>query len=339
MKIITDINECNKLIENHKNSIFDSYGYKKILNSYYNPDAYLFFVDGKDVIPLVVKNNLVTFFGGAKHNHANTLPNNKTLLNSMLSYLKKEDYRFQLTAINKDYFDLLDESNQYLDVLYPAEWHYKQIQDYDIKNIFEVSSRNMRTRLNRMGRITQDYTFTTLTFIEFKEQFSVLIKKHISYFSDRGKETFWKGNEDFLLNLLTYFNKEENLLVRIIKLKQEIVGISILVYNNEEMIYYFSSPFKKDDQYITQIIYLADLKIAKQISTGTKISQFNALRGTYTNKKRFGFKPIPLYALVKDDRWIVQADSENDPKSYESIYGKSNRSRIEQVQPANNNLS
>ncbi len=98
------------------------------------------------------------------------------------------------------------------------------------------------------------------------------------------------------------------------------------------MIYYFPSSFNKDDQYITQIVYLADLEMAKKISTGTKISQFNALRGTYTNKKRFGFTPIPLYALVKDDSWIVQADSENDSKSYESIYGKSSRSRIEQVQ-------
>ena len=189
----------------------------------------------------------------------------------------------------------------------------------------------MRVRLNHIERIIQDYTFTTLAFTEFKEQFSVLIKKHISYFSDRGKETIWKDNEDFLLKLLTYFNKEENLLVRLVKLKQEIVGISILVYNNEEMIYYFASSLKKDDHYISQSMYLDELKIAKRISTGTKISQSNALRGAYSNKKRFGFTPIPLYALVKDDSWIVQADSEIDPNTYESVYCRSIWGRMEQV--------
>ncbi len=76
-------------------------------------------------------------------------------------------------------------------------------------------------------------------------------------------------------------------------------------------------------------MYLDNLKIAKQISTGTKITKVNAMRGAYANKKRFGFTPIPLYALVKDDSWIVQADSEIDPKSYESVYGRSSWGRME----------
>ena len=328
MKIITDIYECHKLIENHKNSILDSYGYKNILNLHYNPDAYLFFVDGEDVIPLVVKNNFVTFFGGSRYNEAHALPNNKVLLNGMLSYLKKENYRFQLTSIKKDYFDLLEESNKYFDVPYPLEWHYKQVQHYDIEHIIEVSSKNRRKSLKRIINKIQDYTFTTLSFTEFEAQFSLLIEKHISYFSERGKESGWKGNEDSLHELLTYFNKEENLLIRLIKIKQDTIGIYVLVYNNEEMIYYFSSSLKKDDHYISQIIFLDMLRAAKKISTGTNITQLNAMRGTTVNKKRFGFTPVPFFALVKDDNWIVQADSDIDSESYESVYGRSIWGRI-----------
>ncbi len=328
MKIITDIDECHKIIQSCKKSFFNSYGYKKILNSYYNPDAYLFFIDGEDVIPLVVKNNLVTFFGGAQHNHAHILPNNKALLNSMLSYLKKEDYRFQLISINKDYFDLLIDSNKYFDVPYPTEWHYKQIQHYDIMNILESSNKKKRKRLKLIMNKSKNYTFTTLSFTEFKSQFNFLIKKHINYFSNRGKETVWKGNEDLLLNLLTYFNQEENLLIRLIKLKEDIVGFSILIYNNEEMVFAYAYSLKQDDHNISKIMYLDNLKIAKQVSTGTKITQLNAMRGTTTNKKRFGFTPVPLYALVKDDSWIVQVNSDIEPKSYGSVYGRSSWGHI-----------
>ena len=327
MKIITDINECHKTIQNHKNSIFDSYGYKNILNRHYDPDAYLFFVDGEDVIPLVVKNNLVTFFGGTRFFNVHTLPKNGPLLNSMLSYLKKENYRFHLSSIIKDYFDLLEESNKYFDVPYPVTWHYKQVQHYDIENILEISSKNRRKSLKRIMNKIQDYTFVTLSFSEFESQFSLLIEKHSNYFSERRKETYWKGNEDFLLKLLTYFNEEENLFIRLVKLKQDIVGIYILVYNNKEMIFYFGSSLKKDDHYISQIMYFDMLEIAKKIATKTTITQLNGLRGGFTNKIKFGFMPVPLYALVNNDNWIVQTDSDIDPESYESVYGRSSWGR------------
>ena len=329
MNIITDKNECHKIIQNHKHSILDSYGYKNILNRHYDPDAYLFFVEGEDVIPLVVKNDFVTFFGGTRYNEAHALPNNKALLNGMLSYLKKENYRFQLTSIKKDYFDLLEESNRYFDVPYPVEWHYKQIQHYDIENIIETSGRSTQKKLKYLRNKVDDYTLETLSFAEFEVQFTLLIEKHTSYFSERGKESGWKGKEDFLLELLTYFNKEENLLIRLIKMKQDMVGIYMLVYNNEEMIYYFSSSLKKDDHYISQIIYLDIFEFAKQISTGTNITQLNAMRGNAVNKKRFGFTPVPLYALVQDDNWIVQTDGDVDPESYENVYGRNIWGRTE----------
>ena len=328
MKILTDKIECNKIIENSTNSILDSYGYKKILNSHYNPDAYLFFVDGKDIIPLVIKNNLVTFYGGTQHNHINSLPNNKVLLNDMLSYLKKEEFCFQLTSIKKDYFSLLEESNKYFDVPYPVEWHYKQVQHYDEVNLFEASSKNMKKCFKRIANRIQDYTFTTLTFIEFKAQFNVIIKKHIHYFSERGIESVWKDDKYLLLKILTYFNKEENLFIRRINLKEDIIGISIIVYNNEEMILYFGTSLEKEDHYISQIIYLEELKIAKEISNKTKITQVNALRGSFTNKQKLGFTPVPLYALASENDWVVQTDQDIEPEQYDSIYGRSNWGRI-----------
>ncbi len=322
MEIITDINECNKIIQNHKNSIIDSYGYKKILNLRYDPDAYLFFVDGEDVIPLVVKNNLVTFYGCPRFNETDSLPNNKILLNEMLSYLEKEGYDFRLLSIHKDCFNLLEDKNKQYDVPYPVEWHYKDIQHFDKLDILHGVTGKKRWEYKRVLKKSQNYTCTTMSFSEFKVQFDFLIKAHTDYFAERGKESVWKNNEDFLFEQLKYFEKEENLIIRTIKMKQHIVALYTLVYNTEEMIYFFGTSLKKEDPYISKIMYFDILETAKKIASGTKITQLNALRGTAINKKRFGFSPAPLYALVKDDNWIRQADSDIDPKSFESIYGR-----------------
>ena len=327
MKIITDKNECHRIIQNHKHSILESYGYKNILNRHYNPDAYLFFVDGEDVIPLVVKNNVVTFFGGTQHN-IYTLPNNGPLLNSMLSYLKKENYCFHLSSIKKDYFDLLEESNKYFDVPYPAEWHYKQVQYYDKINIIEASHGKKRQQLRQILKKSKDYTFITLAFSEFKRQFHFIMQAHLNYFSDRGIESIWKNNEDFFLELLTYFNKNENLLIRLIKLKQDIVGISISIYNNDEIIFFFISSLTKNNPFIIKIMYFDMLEMAKKLTDSSKITHLNALRGAMSNKGKFGMTPVPLYALVKDNNWIVRTDSDVDPESYRSVYGRSSWGRM-----------
>ena len=329
MKIVTNENECYAIIENYKNSILDSTGYKKILNSHYNPDAYLFFVDGEDVIPLVVKNNLVTFYGHPSFNVTDSLRSNKTLLNEILFYLKEEDYDFHLLSIYNDYFDLLEDKNKQYDVPYPVEWHYKDIQHFDKLNILNGVTGKRRVRYKRMLKECQNYTSATISFAEFKNQFDFFIKAHIDYFLERGIESVWKNNENFLLEQLEYFENEENLIIRTISLKQNIIAFYTLVYNNEEIIALFGTALTKEDSYISKAIYLDTLETGKQIASGTKITQLNGSRGTAVNKKIFGFIPVPLYALVKDDNWVVQRDSSIDPESYESVYGRNSWGQAE----------
>ena len=327
MKIITDKDECDKIIKNYKNTILDSYGYKKILNSRYNPDSFLFFIDGKDIIPLVVKNDLVTFYGGTQHNHINFFPNNATLINNMLTYLKNQGYSFQLLSMYKDYFNVLDQSNKYFDVPYPTEWHYKNIKQYNKMNIINSFSGKKRVKYNRILRESNKYTFIQLSFAEFKAKYPVLIKAHNNYFLNRGKKSVWEGNENLLLDLLEYFKREENIFIHLIQLDQDVVGLYIHIYNYEEIIYFFASSLKEDDCYISKIMYFDALETAKKIANGTNISELNAARGAFTNKKSFGLKPVPLYALVKDDNWIVQVDKDIELQDYNEIYGRNSWGR------------
>ena len=327
MKIITDISECEEIIRNYNNSILDSYGYKKILNSYYKPDSFLFFVEGEDVIPLVVKNNLVTFYGGTQNNHINSLPSNKKFFNNVLSYLKNENYDFQLLSIDNDYFDTLDEINKHFDVPFPAEWHYNDIQNYDKINIINSVTGKQRWKFKRALKAKNNYTFSTMSFTELKSEFDSIMQAHINYFLHRGKKSIWENQEDLLFELLCYFDKEENLFIRLIKQKDDTVGIYIHIYDHSEVINLFISSLKKEDHYISKVMYFDALECAKHIANENDISKFNAIRGAFTNKKKFGLTPSPLYALVKDDNWIVKVDQDIDPQYYNDIYGRNSWGR------------
>lgn len=330
MKIITNEKECNEIIGNYKNSILDSSVYKKILNSHYDPDSFLFFVEGNDFVPLVVKNNLVTLYGCPRFNETDSLPNNETMLNEMFSYLEKEDYDFQLLSIHKDYFGLLEEKNKQYDVPFSVEWHYKNIQEFDKLDILNGVNGRKRRKYKRVLRESQNYIYATMSFVDFEVQFNFLIKAHTDYFSKRGKGSVWENNEDFLFEQLKYFEEKENLLIRTISSQHQVVALYTLVYNNEEMIYFFGTSLKKEDPYISKIMYFDILETAKQIASGTKTTQLNALRGTAVNKKRFGFAPRALYALVKDHNWTVQTDPDIDPSEYDNIYGRDSWGRLKQ---------
>ena len=54
-------------------------------------------------------------------------------------------YKTSKAFSGKEALDLI--SNKYFDVPYPVEWHYKQVQHYDIGNLIEACSRNMRKRI------------------------------------------------------------------------------------------------------------------------------------------------------------------------------------------------
>lgn len=326
MRVIID---CNDYIKSCRNTILDSYGYKRIINSSFDPDGSISFVEKDDAITLVVKKDRITFYGGSRHNHMTLLPNNKNLYNEMLSYLVEEGCIFQLTSIGNDVYPFLNNSNKYYDVPFPAEWHFENIQQYEMADILNSVHGKKRWEFKRVLRKSEEYTFKTLPFIEFQDKYDLIMQRHISYFSDRGKESVWKDNEDLLFRILEYFHVEEKLLIRLIECKQRPKAIYAISYNSEEMIYYFGSSLDKEDPYITRIMYFDMLGVAKKLSIGTNIASLNALRGAFANKRRFGFKPVPLYALVNDNDWVVQKDKDIDPLSYKAIYGRDNWGRIE----------
>ena len=320
MEIIKDPRICETLIKDYKKTILNSYGYKKILNDFYNPDEYLFFKNDLEVIPLVAKNNIVTFYGGMQHNHYNSLNVSKTFLNDVLSYLHQEKKVFQLLSLENDPYAMLNNNNSQFDVPYPAIWIYQNIVDYTMDNLLSTYNSKKRWQMKRVLRNQPSYTFEDMSFENFLNNYNLIIQLHNQYFKDRDLISVWENNEDLLLQLLKYFKENENIIIRTIKKENVLHAIYVIVYNNKELIYYFGTSLKSNDNYISKLMYFDMLDNANQIALRYNIDSFDALRGGFSNKKRFNFKPKALYALVHDQQWIVKRDSDLTEEEYKDVY-------------------
>ena len=116
MHIVTEPSKCEKIYQGHYRSILNSYGFKRILNKYYRPDSYLFFTDRNEFNPYIVKNKLITFYGGKPFNHFNSLSNNMKLINRTLQYISSRQYRYHLTSITNNPHQLLMPDNRKYEV-------------------------------------------------------------------------------------------------------------------------------------------------------------------------------------------------------------------------------
>ncbi|WP_201352015.1 hypothetical protein [Hydrogenimonas urashimensis] len=314
---------CEKILAGLDNSILDGFGYKKILNDWYRPQTYLFFRFGREIVPLVIKDNLVTFYGGSQFNHANFLPENPELINSTIRYLMKHHRHFRLTSITNDIFPLLEKAHMRFDVPYPPEWHYEKGEIFHPETfISRLQGYKIRRSFKYAFNKKKGYSFQTLAFDQFHTLFPKLVQKHIEYFKERGLESAWEGKENLLFSILEYFEKNMHLLIRYISHRGNPAALYTIVYSEKEMILYFGGSLNKDDHYISKIWYYDMLEQATTIADRLQIPTINALRGNFANKRRFGFTPRPLYALVNDPEWEIRKDPNIREEEYENLYGR-----------------
>ena len=318
MTLLTDPTKYLQSIATYKHSILDSYGYKKILNDHYAPDEYLLFSDSHTLVPLVRKNDLVTFFGGTQHNHYNTFPLTPTGLKTVLEELTKNDLKFRLLSMTQDPMKILPPDFQKYDVPLPVTWIYKNIQSYDEAEYLAQLKGKKKWYMKRTIGKKNNYSFEKMDFADFRSVYQSILYKHNRYFRDRGKKSVWENNENLLLDILEYFDTEEKLCIVTIQ-RLTIVGIYILVYNDNEMIYYFGTSLDYQDNEISKILYLDMLEKARDIARTYDIMDFDALPGGFSNKKRFLFFPVPLYGLVNDPDWVVKYDPELTAEEYDRL--------------------
>ncbi|MFW3405397.1 GNAT family N-acetyltransferase [Aliarcobacter butzleri] len=314
IKIITDKITCENILRTKKSDkiIEGNYQYKKILNDFYSPEQYLFFIKEKDVIPLVIKDSLVSFYGGIHYNEYNNLPQDKQLVNFVLNYLKEHNLEFRLLSIRDDYYDILDDEQ--IDVPYGANWEIKDVPSYSLEDV--LSQHNSKERNNLLRCIKKQDEYEIYLENDFSDLEKIL-RAMSDYFKNRNISFGWNFKEKLFIELIHYFKKNFNLTYKVLKKSNYIHGVYILIYNDNEVIYFFGGPLLRDNN-ISTLIYNDLLKEVKQLN----IKKLDAMRGSFGYKKKFGFKPKPLYALVSDNRWNKMLDSDFSIEEYNKLFNR-----------------
>lgn len=324
MKIITNKDKCEALIGSLNDSILNAYSYKRLLNEFYQPDDFIFIEHDDDVLPLVSKHGLATFYGGTTHNAATRLPTSPPLINEALRHLSLEGYRFQFVSISNDVFPYLSPEHKQYDVPYKVEWHHHDIRRYNPEILKEGCTGKKLWSWKRIFRKKDSYTFVTIDFETLERRFDELMKAHNAYFQERDKASVWSGTESLLLQILANFSRHHQLFIRLILKDDEPRALYTIVYTTTEMIYYFGGSMNHSDQFVSKIMYLDMLEQTAIIAraSGSSVESLNGLAGAFTNKPVFGFSPKPLYALVKDPNWIIRPDPDIEPTLYYKTYGR-----------------
>lgn len=310
MLIVSSKKHCEALLPDNYKSLLNNYQYKRILNEFYDPDAYLFFTDGVDLIPLVKKNGIVTFYGGIHYNEYNTLTTNQALLNYATEYLVSKNYHFRLLSITNDFSENLNLKNRKYDVPYNVNWIFNNIGNYKTKNLLDNFSKKKRYKINRIVKQKDNYSYTALSYDDLKSKLDLLHNLHLDYFQNRGLNSGWEGKDVLLKQILEYFNQTANLFVKVVKKDNKYVGMYILVYNNDEIVYLFGGPLDENDINMSMLIYIDILENAQIIAKKYGIMDLDGMRGSFGYKKKLQFTPNPLYALVHDINWHPKFDSD-----------------------------
>ncbi len=322
MRIVTDKNTAEEMISDYNNSLLDCFEYKKIINESYMPDKFLFFEEHGQVFPLVVKDGIVTFYGGMRHNHYNSYKIETNFLNKVLYYLESKRYNYRLLSLTDDLFPKLEGDYQCFDVPCPVSWRYNNIKAFTLESFLNRYPSKKRRKMQNILNHGDEYAVNLIDFDMFVKQFSSLIILHKKYFRDRGLQSVWEGNEMLLLKIIHYFQKVAYVKIKVFRKDQCLKGMYIMVYNETELLHYFGSSFDVKDPFISKLIYFDLLESAATLAGSSSIGYLDALPGSYGNKKRFGFSPIPLYALVHDPEWVIRRDDSLTQEEYWKLYGR-----------------
>ena len=326
MVLVTDKKECYHLAEEYFSSkkdcrILSKWEVKKTLNDFFEPDGYLFFKSDNNILPLVTKKNVCYFFGGDlpfnEENEASTPP-----LSAAIQFLSKNNFLFKLTSINNDPIFHLKKDQKKIDVPFNQSWIYKNIVEFDETEFIASQKKKKRDKLKSAKKLASNTQIITVSGLEYRSLYldEALVKTN-DVFAQRGLVNCWKNKKQLLNKLFDGFVNEFPSFNRVFidsQSKQMIASYNMFL-NEDEIFLAFSNCFDFKKQNLQFAVYLDILKNASSLTT-SKNSYVNAGRGNFGYKKRMGFEPSPVYALVNHPEWKTQKDKDLTSEETIALY-------------------
>jgi hypothetical protein len=327
MIVVTDKEKCYKLAKifymQNKSTILNDWELKKTLNDSFSPDAYYFFVENNDLLPVVAKDNICYFFGGnMPFNDDNRIVKNKKLLNNAISFFKNKDLEFVLTSIDDDALNMLDFENKKFDVPFNQKWIIENINNFNIDSFIAKSKKKKRDKLKRAVKLYDKLKVVNISNEEYvKVYLNKILSMKIKSFEDRGKKNAWVNHKGLYRTLFKLFFEKYDCVNNIIFLNDSIVASYNLVKHENEIFLAFSNCYDNSLDYVQFFTYIDIIKSASDFSKcDNSICFLNAGRGNFGYKKRMGFIPVPMYALVDSKNWIIKKNKDITENETMSLY-------------------
>ncbi len=321
-EIITDLQSCRSLWEANQEEALPFGDWELRAYGAETSEITPYFLRHKELetlLPLGLSGDGVVFFGGKIYSERNGFIGPSGGEAELLELLISSDRNFRLLSWEIDPLGLKFDLVADFEVPYNQFWIADPFPDLESY----VSSRLQTKYLKEFHYLQRKFDYTDVSprdEQECTELIDMFIDFTVQSFAKRNARSVYQDELARRIILKTCLKAyEENALkLTMLSYKSEPSGLAVFIdKKSAKRATYLLNLYASSPSDVSNGVTCAVIQYACR--SGKPV---DGLRGAFTLKKKFGFRPEPSFALVRDPSWIVRPQSDLSPAEIASLYGR-----------------
>ena len=321
-EIITDLQSCQGLWETHRQEALPFWDWELRAYGAETSEITPYFLRHKEagtLLPLGLSGDAVVFFGGKVYSERNGFIGPSGGEAELLDLLIRGDRHFRLLSWELDPLELKSDLVADFEVPYNQFWIADPFPDLET-----YASTRLQAKYSKEFRYLQrKFDYTDVSPRDEQECIQLLetfIDFTLQSFAKRNARSVYQDElaRRIILKTCRKAYAENALKMTLLSYNSEPSGLAVFI----------------DEESAKRATYLLNLYAASpsDISNGVTCAVIryacksgkpvDGLRGSFTLKKKFGFRPEPTFALVRDPSSIVRPQTDLSPAEIATLYGR-----------------
>ncbi len=322
-EIITDPEQCRNLWVEYSSELLPFGRWDLRVRAAKNSHVTPFFLRHSSigtVLPLGLSDEMFVFYGGKVFGERNGFLGPLGGEAELFDAVVDTGCPFRLLSWDIDPLKLAGKSLIEFEVPYNQYWIADPFSDMET-----YSNNRLQPKYVKEFRYLQrKYEYNDLapkSWAQCLEIIEKFIELTIASFAKRNASSVYQDRSAHEIIIHTCMKAYEKKALRMTKLsyKSEPCGLAVFVDEDRaERATYLLNLYAPSPSDISNGVTCAVIRYACR--SGKPV---DGLRGSFTLKKKFGFRAEPSYALVRDLSWIVRSQSDLSPSEIKALYGRS----------------
>ncbi|MEE2996011.1 MAG: hypothetical protein VX700_02610 [Pseudomonadota bacterium] len=271
------------------------------------------------VLPLGLAGDMAVFFGGKVYSERNGFLGPSGGEADILEALVETGRSFRLLSWVCDPVALTSSAMAAFEVPYNQFWIADPFHDMEAYSQSRLEAKHVK----EFRYLQRKFTYIDLVpenWVECAEKIETYIKLTMQSFAKRNAHSVYSDEVARAIILETCKNAFARNALRMTELEynEECCGLAVFIDECEaERATYLLNLYAPSPSDISNGVICAVIRYAS--ASGKPV---DGLRGSFTLKKKFGFRPEPAFALVRDPNWIVKPQSDLSPSEILTLYGR-----------------